>query len=59
MSLVPVVLGRDFGNTVEVLSGLSGQELVIDIPPDSLVEGETVRIVQSRTKNVANESSAR
>lgn len=49
VSLVPVTLGRDFGNTVEVLSGLSDGALVVDNPPDSLVEGETVRIVQPKT----------
>ncbi len=41
--LVPVTLGRDFGKTVEVTSGLSGGERVIDSPPDSLVDGEQVR----------------
>lgn len=44
-SLVPVTLGRDFGNTVEVLTGLTADSRVIENPPDSLVDGETVRIV--------------
>jgi len=44
--LVPVTLGRDFGNEVEVVSGLTGQESVITSPPDSLVSGETVRIAE-------------
>jgi hypothetical protein len=39
-------LGRDFGNEVEVLSGLTGQESVITSPPDSLVSGEQVRIAE-------------
>jgi RND family efflux transporter MFP subunit len=43
-SLVPITLGRDFGNEVEVLAGLTGQETVITSPPDSLVSGEQVRI---------------
>ena len=43
-SLVPIVLGRDFGSDVEVVSGLSGQENVMVNPPDSLVEGEQVQI---------------
>lgn len=46
-SLVQVTLGRDFGSTVEVLSGLSADTVVIADPPDSLVNGEEVRI---RTK---------
>jgi hypothetical protein len=42
--LVTVTLGRDFGNEVEVISGLSGQEQVVVNPPDSIVSGEKVRI---------------
>ena len=45
-TLVPIVLGRDFGNEVEVISGLTGQEKVIVNPPDSIVTGEAVRIAQ-------------
>src|ERR1700732_1900858 len=45
-SLVPIVLGRDFGSEVEVVSGLTGQENVMVNPPDSLVEGEQVQIAQ-------------
>jgi RND family efflux transporter MFP subunit len=43
--LVPITLGRDFGNEVEVIAGLSGDEQVITDPPDSVVAGEEVRIV--------------
>ncbi len=45
VSLVTVTTGRDFGDTVEVLSGLKGDERVIANPPDSLAAGETVRVV--------------
>ncbi len=55
VSLVPVIVGRDFGNTVEVVSGLNDDALVIDNPPDSLVNGETVRIVQSRAAKAVEE----
>jgi len=44
--LVPVTLGRDFGGEVEVVSGLTGQEQVIVNPPDSLIDGEEVRVAQ-------------
>jgi RND family efflux transporter MFP subunit len=44
VSLVTVTTGRDFGDTVEILSGLSGQERVVSNPPDSLNDGDTVRI---------------
>jgi RND family efflux transporter MFP subunit len=48
VSLVPVTLGRDFGNSVEVVSGLSEDAQVIADPPDSLVDGEIVRIAQPK-----------
>ncbi len=44
-ALVPVTLGRDFGNEVEVVAGLSESSLIIINPPDSLVDGEAVRVV--------------
>ena len=43
--LVPITLGRDFGNEVEVIDGLNGDEQVITDPPDSVVSGELVRVV--------------
>lgn len=43
--LVPITIGRDFGNEVEVLAGLPKNSLVIVNPPDSLVSGEQVRVV--------------
>lgn len=43
--LQAVTLGRDFGRNIEVLSGLDTSSAVIADPPDSLVDGEQVRIV--------------
>ncbi len=45
IQLKHIVEGRDFGNTVEVLSGIDARDLVIVNPPDSSVDGERVRIV--------------
>jgi RND family efflux transporter MFP subunit len=42
--LSPVTLGRDYGDSVEVLSGLSTTDDVIVNPPDSLVSGTEVRV---------------
>ena len=42
-----VKLGRDFGQTIEVLAGVSAQERVIVNPSDSLVGGATVSITES------------
>jgi RND family efflux transporter MFP subunit len=43
--LVHVSAGRDFGTTVEILTGLQPGQGVIANPPDSLIEGEKVRVV--------------
>ena len=43
-TMLPITLGRDFGTEVEVVSGLSPNEGVITNPPDSLVDGEEVRV---------------
>jgi RND family efflux transporter MFP subunit len=42
--LVRVSLGRDFGHEAEIASGLGGGEWVIVNPPDSLVDGQQVRV---------------
>ena len=44
--LTPIKLGRDFGNEVEVLSGLNATDSVVVNPSDSLVSGVQVRLVQ-------------
>jgi RND family efflux transporter MFP subunit len=44
VELVPVTLGRDYGNEIEVTSGVTENDLVIASPPDSLVSGATVRV---------------
>ena len=43
--LVRVVLGQDDGSTVQVIDGLTANSQVIQNPPDSLVDGEPVHIV--------------
>ena len=42
--LVPVTIGRDYGRSVEVTSGLAPTDSVILDPPDSLVSGTPVRV---------------
>lgn len=46
IALTPITIGRDYGDTVEVISGLKGDENIVVNPPDSLVAGEKVRIAQ-------------
>jgi RND family efflux transporter MFP subunit len=38
--LVPVVIGEDDGASVQIITGLSAGDRVIQDPPDSLIEGE-------------------
>jgi len=47
--LMPVTPGRDFGDTIEIISGLHGNESVVVSPPDSVVNGEKLRVVQTIT----------
>jgi RND family efflux transporter MFP subunit len=44
VELRQVTLGRDFGNTVEILSGIRQPDAVIVNPPDYLVDGMSVAV---------------
>ena len=44
VKLKSIVQGRDFGSTIEILSGIEANDLVGVNPPDSITDGETVRI---------------
>ncbi|MBX3158140.1 MAG: efflux RND transporter periplasmic adaptor subunit [Deltaproteobacteria bacterium] len=44
--IVPITPGRDFGDRIEVVRGLMGDELVILSPPDSIANGQEVRAVR-------------
>ncbi|HLZ81920.1 MAG TPA: efflux RND transporter periplasmic adaptor subunit [Caulobacteraceae bacterium] len=44
-----VTVGRDLGATIEVGSGLSPSDRVIDNPPDSIADGQLVRVVRSHS----------
>ncbi|MGB6308369.1 MAG: efflux RND transporter periplasmic adaptor subunit [Steroidobacteraceae bacterium] len=44
VKLKSVVQGRDFGNSIEILSGIDADDRVIVNPPDSLTDGVPVRI---------------
>src|SRR5579859_7405921 len=40
----PVVISRDLGSSVEIGSGLSAADKVVDNPPESLADGDLVRV---------------
>jgi RND family efflux transporter MFP subunit len=45
---VPVKIGRDFGNEVEISSGLTGNEQIVNNPTDDLKPGEPVKILAEK-----------
>jgi RND family efflux transporter MFP subunit len=45
--LAAVIPGHDFGNQIEVVSGLKQDDQVIINPPDSIIQGQKVHIVQA------------
>jgi hypothetical protein len=44
VQLAPVQIGHDYGATVEIISGLEPSDQVVLNPPDSLAQGERVRV---------------
>jgi RND family efflux transporter MFP subunit len=42
--LQPVTIGQDYGNAVQIVSGLNSNDEVILDPPDSLAEGQPVHV---------------
>lgn len=47
--LVPVLMGQDDGATVQIIHGLGPNDRVIQDPPDSLIDGQKVRVVTPTT----------
>ncbi len=49
--LQPVLIGHDYGNRLEVLSGISAHDALILDPPDSLAEGAQVQAEQAKKRS--------
>jgi RND family efflux transporter MFP subunit len=47
VTLTAVTPGHDFGNQIEIVSGLKPDDQVIINPPDSIITGQQVQIVQA------------
>ena len=45
VQLQPVRLGRNYGDSVEVLAGLQGNESLVLNPSDSIAAGDKVQVV--------------
>ena len=48
--LVPVTIGRDYGRSVEIVTGLSTSDAVILDPVDSLTSGTAVHVSEKPAK---------
>ncbi|MDE2344046.1 MAG: efflux RND transporter periplasmic adaptor subunit [Betaproteobacteria bacterium] len=59
VKLKKVVVGRDFGSEVEVLSGLEPGDRIVDSPPDSLEDGDLVRVMASPAPKAAAEGKGK
>lgn len=47
VTVTAVTPGHDFGEQIEIVAGLKANDQVIENPPDSLVSGQNVKIVQA------------
>ncbi|MDB6145570.1 MAG: putative Co/Zn/Cd efflux system rane fusion protein [Pseudomonas sp.] len=49
-----VTIARDFGDSVEIGSGLLSTDKVIDTPPDGLIDGDPVQVAKANTETKPN-----
>jgi len=55
--LKTITIGRDRGSTIEIASGLSPEDRVIESAPDGLVDGDRVRVKETPNPAAAPSSS--
>ncbi len=53
-----VQLGRDLGDSVEVLAGLSPSDRIINSPPETLATGDAVRVAAATPQGASSASSS-
>jgi RND family efflux transporter MFP subunit len=46
--LKPIKIARDFGNSIEIASGLDATDRIIESPPDGLMNGDLVKAAASK-----------
>jgi RND family efflux transporter MFP subunit len=56
--LKPVTIARDLGKVVEVASGLTADDRVIDSPPDGIASGDQVRVALTPGSKLAPETAS-
>jgi RND family efflux transporter MFP subunit len=45
VQLRPIAIGRDFGTSLEILQGVKANDRIVENPPDSLENGQVVRVM--------------
>jgi RND family efflux transporter MFP subunit len=53
-----VTIAQDFGKTVQLASGITANDRVIESPPDGLANGDTVRVTQPQAKKEGGNAKA-
>jgi RND family efflux transporter MFP subunit len=56
--LKSVKLGRDLGDSVEVIAGLSPSDRIVDNPPETLTEGDRVHVAAATPPDASSASSS-
>jgi membrane fusion protein, multidrug efflux system len=59
IAMKQVKIARDFGKTIELASGLTPSDRVVDSPPDGLLEGDTVLASGVEAENTASNAAKR
>src|SRR6267142_2170329 len=59
VALKKVQLGRDFGDSVEVIAGLSRSDRIINNPPETLAAGDTVHVAAATPQAAAPASPSK
>jgi RND family efflux transporter MFP subunit len=54
-----VQLGRDFGDSVEVVAGLSPSDRIVNSPPETLAAGDAVRVAATVPQTAASAPTAK
>lgn len=53
VALMPITIGRDYGDSVEVVAGLKANDTIVLDPPDSLADGAQVLVASSTATGAA------
>ena len=57
--LKPVTIARDLGRSIELASGIEANDRIIESPPDSIANGESVRVAATPAKDAAPTAAPR